>query len=123
MKYKFVTVTVKDMEESAKFYKNVLNLKEARRFTPQPGVEIMFLKDDEGSAVELIAHEGDEAVLGRVPVSIGFEVESLDATMTMLKEKNISISRGPIGAPGGVRFLFVKDPNGVDIEFIEGFKL
>lgn len=123
MKYKFVTVSVKDMEESAKFYKDVLSLKEARRFTPQPGVDIMFLKDDEGSIIELIAHAGNEDASGRTPVSIGFEVDSLEDTTTMLKEKNVVIIRGPIGAPGGVRFLFVKDPNGIEIEFIEGFTL
>lgn len=123
MKYRFVTVTVKDMEESAKFYKEVLGLKEARRFTPQPGVEIMFLKDEAGSAIELISHDGGEVVGGKIPVSIGFDVESLEDTVAILKDKNVVISRGPLGAPGGVRFLFVKDPNGVEIEFIEGFKL
>lgn len=123
MKYGFVTIAVKDMEESAKFYKDVLGLTEARRFSPQPGVDIMFLKDEAGSAIELIAHGGDDSMGGRASVSIGFEVESLEATTAMLKDKNVPITRGPLGAPGGVRFLFVKDPNGVEIEFIEGFEL
>ncbi|HYF75054.1 MAG TPA: VOC family protein [Candidatus Nitrosocosmicus sp.] len=123
MKYSFVTVTVKDMEESAKFYKDVLGMKEVRRFTPQPGVDIMFLKDEGGSAIELISHEGNEDFIGRIPVSIGFDVDSLEDTGAMLKERGVVISRGPLGAPGGVRFLFVKDPNGVEIEFIEGFQL
>jgi lactoylglutathione lyase len=123
MKYGFVTVSVKNMEESANFYKEILGLKEARRFSPQPGIDIMFLKDEGNNAIELIAHQGDEDVSGRVPVSIGFEVESLDATMAMLKEKNVAIVSGPMGVPGGVRFIFINDPNGVGIEFIEGFKL
>jgi len=123
MKYGFVTITVKDMDESARFYKDVLGLKEARRFSPQPGVDIVFLKDEEGNAIELIAHEGNEGACGRSSVSIGFEVDSLEATMAMLKDRNVGIIRGPLGATGGVRFLFVKDPNGVEIEFIEGFKL
>lgn len=123
MKYSFVTISVKDMEESANFYKDVLGLKEAKRFSPQPGIDIMFLKDEQDNAIELIAHQGEDVPYGRIPVSIGFDVDSLDATMTMLKEKNVGISRGPLGAPGGLRFLFVKDPNGVEIEFIEGFKL
>lgn len=123
MKYGFVTITVNDMGESERFYKDVLGLKESRRFSPQPGIDIMFLQDDEGSAIELIAHEGHENTAARVPVSIGFQVESLEETMGMLKGKKVPISRGPLGAPGGVRFLFVKDPNGVEIEFIEGFNL
>lgn len=123
MKYGFVTVSVKDMEESANFYKNILGLKEARRFSPQPGIDIMFLKDDENNAIELVAHPGEDSDCGRVPVSIGFVVDSLDAVISMLKEKNVAITSGPVGVPGGARFLFVNDPNGVGIEFIEGFKL
>lgn len=123
MKYGFVTVSVKNMEESANFYKEILGLKEARRFSPQPGVDIMFLQDEENHAFELIAHQGDDGICGRIPVSIGFEVDSLDDTMTMLKEKNVAIASGPMGVPGGIRFLIVNDPNGVGIEFIEGFKL
>ena len=123
MKYGFVTISVNDMDESEKFYKGVLGLKEARRFSPQPGVDIMFLKDEEGNAIELISHEGSERSAGRASVSIGFEVDSLETVAAILKEKNVAVSRGPLGAPGGVRFLFVKDPNGVEIEFIEGFKL
>ena len=123
MKYGFVTIAVKNMEESEAFYKEILGLKEAKRFSPQPGIDIMFLKDEEGNAVELIAHQGEAGNSGNSPVSIGFVVDDLDAVITMLKQKNVAISSGPVGAPGGARFVFVNDPNGVGIEFIEGFKL
>jgi len=123
MKYGFVTVTVKDMEESAKFYKDILGLKEAMRFSPQPGTDIMFLKDEDGNAVELITHPGEGDSKGGSNVSIGFNVSSLDETIAMLKEKQVPVARGPMGVPGGARFIFVNDPNGVGIEFIEGFKL
>ena len=136
MKYGFVTVAVKNMEESEAFYKEILGLKEAKRFSPRPGIDIMFLKDEEGNAVELIAHQGEagnavELIAhqgeagnsGNSSVSIGFVVDDLDAVITMLKQKNVAISSGPVGVPGGARFVFVNDPNGVGIEFIEGFKL
>ena len=123
MKYGFVTVAVKNMEESEAFYKEILGLKEAKRFSPRPGIDIMFLKDEEGNAVELIAHQGEAGNSGNSSVSIGFVVDDLDAVITMLKQKNVAISSGPVGVPGGARFVFVNDPNGVGIEFIEGFKL
>lgn len=123
MKYGFVTVSVKNMEESADFYKNVLGLKEATRFSPQPGLDIMFLKDGEGNAIELITHPGEEAGSVKASVSIGFKVESIEATMAMLKEKGVAVARGPMGVPGGARFIFINDPNGVGIEFIEGFEI
>lgn len=123
MKYGFVTVSVKNMEESADFYKNVLGLKEATRFSPQPGIDIMILKDGEGSSIELITHPGEEAEPVKASVSIGFKVESIEATMAMLKEKGVTVARGPMGVPGGARFIFINDPNGVGIEFIEGFEI
>lgn len=123
MKYGFVTVSVKNIEESAKFYKDILGLKETTRFSPQSGIDIMFLKDEDGNAVELITHpgEGESNINGNV--SIGFIVNSLDETMAMLKEKQVPVARGPMGVPGGARFIFINDPNGVGIEFIEGFKI
>ncbi|MCF8219588.1 MAG: VOC family protein [Bacteroidales bacterium] len=41
----------------------------------------------------------------------------------MLKEKNIEIIKGPVKVPSGARFVFIEDPNGVEIEFIEGFNI
>lgn len=123
MKYGFVTVSVKNMEESAAFYKEILGLQEAKRFSPRPGIDIMFLKDEKGNAIELIAQEEEAGSGGKGPVSIGFEVDDLDAVIAMLKQKDVAITSGPVGAPGGTRFAFVNDPNGVGIEFIEGFSL
>ncbi len=45
MKFCWCTITVKDMEESLKFYQEVVGLKLNRRFEAGPGVEIAFLGD------------------------------------------------------------------------------
>lgn len=42
MIYSFSTVSVNNLEESIKFYTDVLNLEIAARFSPGPGVEIAF---------------------------------------------------------------------------------
>ncbi|MCM1989507.1 VOC family protein [Oceanirhabdus seepicola] len=121
MKVGFITVHVKNLEESVEFYKNAFGLFEVRRFSPQEGVNIVFLKDEEKGLIELIEnnhmHEVNEGAL----VSIGFNVEDLNEVLKRLREKDIEIIRGPIEVPSGEKFVFIKDPNGVEIELIEGF--
>ena len=126
MKVSFTTIAVRDLEKSVKFYKEVIKLNEVMRFSPQKGINIVFLKDEDNGKIELIEYEQKKEVVisGSVPiVSIGFAVDSLDDSMKMLREKNIEIIRGPIQTPGGQQFLFIKDPNGVEIELIQGFNL
>ncbi len=38
----------------------------------------------------------------------------------MLKDKDILITGGLIQISGGQKFVFVKDPKGIEIKFIEG---
>lgn len=82
-------------------------------------MEIVFLRDQAGGTVELI--RGGEAPKEGGNVSLGFAVDSLDETLVMLREKGIAIVRGPFATPGGPKFAFVLDPDGVEVEFIEGF--
>jgi lactoylglutathione lyase len=96
------------------------------RFSPQPGVEIVFLKDELGNKVELIQNTHEPVSTDadvKSLVSIGFVVNSLDSVLKTVNEKNIEIVRGPIETPNGQKFAYVKDPNGVEIEFIEGLQL
>lgn len=124
MKMSFVTITVKNMEESIKFYTEVIRLNVLKSFSPQSGTNITFLKGDDGGMVELIEY-GDNSQAqekSRTIVSIGMSVKNLDKEMKNLEEMNVPIIRGPINVPSGERFLFVEDPNGVEIELIEGFE-
>lgn len=126
MKIGFTTIRVKDMEESLKFYTELLELKEVSRFSPQKGVDIVFLKDEDNNMIELIKDSSADKLEGSKAasvVSIGFKVNSLNEIVKKIKSKNIKILRGPIEVPSGERFIFIKDPNGVEIEFIEGFQL
>ena len=43
MKFCWVTVHVRDMEESLKFYQDIVGLKINRRMKPAAGTEIVFL--------------------------------------------------------------------------------
>lgn len=117
----FVTLHVKDLEASFKFYTEILGFKEITRINPPNGIKIIFLNDEKGMKLELLYDEHNTVSNGGV-VSLGFPVNDIDKTVKYLKEKNVGALKGPIHIPGGEKLLFAQDPDGVEIEFIEGFK-
>lgn len=126
MKMNFVTIIVKDMEESLRFYTEIIRFNVVKSFSPQQGVNIAFLKGKDGGMVELIEYENkpdDSQRSTKSIVSIGISVDNLDKEIKNLEEKDIKIKQGPIEVPSGERFIFIEDPNGVEIELIEGFEI
>lgn len=125
MKFLFSTVSVKNMEESLKFYTEIVMLKEERRQSPRQGVDIVFLKDDIGNRVELIDNMYERpsfAPESNSIVTLCFEVDSLEKTKKLLEQKGVEIKKGPRPLPSGGSFIIVDDPNGIEIGFYEGFK-
>ena len=115
MKVKNSVVAVENLEESAKFYRDILGMDEIRRFNPRPGLTIAFFKGEGEATIELI--EGEEGKKGLY--MIGLEIEDMDATVADLKSKGVELTRGPFGAPGGPKIAFLEAPNGVELELIE----
>jgi lactoylglutathione lyase len=109
---------VKNMEESLKFYQEIVGLKIDRRFNAGPGVEIVFLGEGE-TKVELICNENNKDINVGKDISWGFEVKSLDEMMALVKEKGIEIQGGILQPNPHVRFFYVLDPNGLKIQFVE----
>jgi lactoylglutathione lyase len=122
MNYGFVTVKVKSLEESLKFYTEFLGLSIINKFPAGPGVTIAFLSDEKGNKIELIENAHEEAKGGSL-ISIGFIVESVDKVIELVNEKGIKIVSGPIQTPSGAKFIYIEDPNGAEIEFIESFNI
>lgn len=126
MKVGFTTITVRNLEKSVTFYTKILKLHELQRFSPHKGIKIVFLRDKENGKIELIEYEQmkeiDVSKKASI-VSIGFVVEDLDATINMLRKKNVEIIRGPIQTPSGAKFIFISDPDGVEIELIQDFDI
>jgi len=118
MKFSWCTIVVKDLNESIKFYEEIVGLKLNRRFNAGPGKEIAFMETG-GTEVELIEDEDNKNVNIGKGISLGFEVESLDKMMEFIKEKSIEVESGPIQPNPNVKFFYVLDPNGVRIQFVE----
>ena len=109
---------VRNMEESLRFYEDIIGLSVVRRFASNPDREIAFLGDGE-TQVELIYDAAKQDTNVGNDISWGFKVESLDDCMTLILEKGFQICRGPFQPNPHTRFFYVKDPNGMTIQFVE----
>jgi lactoylglutathione lyase len=117
MKFCWCTIHVSDMEESLKFYQEIVGLKLERRFPAGPGMEIAFLGDGE-TKVELMTNEKIKKPDIGADISIGFETASLDKTMALVQEKGMKVT-GPFQPNPNVKFFYVQDPNGLKVQFVE----
>jgi lactoylglutathione lyase len=109
---------VKDMDESLRFYQDVIGLDLERKTRPSPSMELAFLGSGE-TKVELIYNSKASAISIGNDISLGFEVESLERTIESLKNKNIPVHSGPFQPNPSIKFLYVLDPNGLKIQFVE----
>lgn len=117
MKFAHATILVKNMEDSLKFYQEVIGLPIARKIET-PTMDIVFLGEGE-TLVELIYDKTVSEISFGEEITLGFEVSSLDETMEMINEKNIPVHSGPVQLGPTTRALFILDPNGLRIQFIQ----
>ncbi|TFG83500.1 MAG: VOC family protein [Spirochaetales bacterium] len=118
MKFCWTTIMAKNMEESLRFYQDIVGLALQRRFQPAPGQEIAFLGEGE-TQVELITNQKKVSVEFGQDISLGFATESLDALTETLGKHGIAVHSGPFQPSPELRFLYALDPNGLKIQFVE----
>lgn len=118
MKFCWSTLMVRDMTQSLQFYQTIIGLRVDRRFHAGPGTEIAFLGDGE-TKIELICREGAGDIDVGADISWGFEVDSLEDTLALVKEKGVPVHSGPFSPNPHTRFFYVLDPNGLKIQFVE----
>jgi lactoylglutathione lyase len=106
------------MEESLKFYKEIVGLKENKRFAGGPGMEIIFLGEGD-TQIELICMDQKQEVNYGQDISLGFEVDSVEDMMASLKGKGIEIHSGPMSPNPHTVFFYLIDPNGLKVQFVE----
>lgn len=118
MKFCWCTIAVKDMEESITFYKDIIKLNVKSRFNAGQGKEICFLGDGE-TQIELVYDTNNQEVVTAEGISLGFEIESVEEMIKFLKSTEIKLDKGPFQPNPQIRFFFIKDPNGISIQFVE----
>lgn len=118
MDFLWSTIQVKDMDDSLKFYQDILELPIQKRFNPDENTEIVFLGKGE-TKIELICIKNKVDMSFGNDISLGFKVNSLDSIMNKLKEHGIKIETDVIQPNPNTRFIFTRDPNGLKIQFVE----
>ena len=113
VKVQYSTMIVKSLEESVKFYRDVLGFKEGYH-VDLPNGGCITIMESEGSSVELIENTNFPVGL----YSIGTDVDDIDETIRHL-EKNGYQTTGPVIPTTVGKQTFVLDPNGVRICLIE----
>lgn len=117
MGFDFATIYVPDLERSLRFYRDLLGLAVIRRHPIEDG-ELAFLGVAGQPSLEII---GGPAQAGHTygGFSIGIAVASLEEATEKLAKAGHPVIRGPFSPGPGVRFSFVKDPDGIEVELIE----
>jgi lactoylglutathione lyase len=125
----YTGIRVRNMEESLKFYTNVLHMKiveELQKTEPTKGQVVTLKSEDSEQLLELNYYEensrfGVEYKNGEELDHLAFDVEDLSGTVEQLRKQGVEIVAEPysIGYSFGWKEAFVKDPNGIWIELLE----
>jgi len=113
IKVQYTTMIVKNLQESVRFYRDVLGFEQGYH-VDLPGGAITIMNSPGGASVELIENPSFDVGL----YSVGTDVDDLDATIARLKEQGYETT-GPAMTTTVGRMTFVLDPNGVRICLIE----
>ncbi|MDI9498634.1 MAG: VOC family protein [Bacillota bacterium] len=113
MKFAFLTIYVRDLEASIRFYESMAGLTVQRRFASGPA-ELAFLANTAGDTeIELLQFPG-RTFEGR-GMFICFYCDELDAMHTRATAEGLRPS--PIQEPDDtMRYFYVYDPNGVSVQ-------
>ena len=119
MKYLHTMVRVTDIEQSLRFYRDALGLRElSRRDYSQGRYTLVFLAapDDQDAQVELTYNWDKEPYpAGRNFGHLAYAVADVYATCRRLMEHGVTINRPPRDG----RMAFVRSPDNISIELLQ----
>lgn len=112
---------VTDMDQTLRFYTEVLGLEVLERKTSPRGSHLAFLRvPNSEELIELCSFPPSGPVRVQEDlVHLAFQVESLDDTIAALTAKGVTITDGPTTTSSGSRFIFIDAPDGYEVELIE----
>ena len=119
MRLAHTMIRVKNLEESIEFYTRFLGLNETRRKDLGEEATLVFLEDGTGThQIELTWNRGQsEYTLGDQFGHLAFHTEDLESIVEQVEDRGWWYRRSRPEASS--KYIFVKDPNGYDIEILE----
>ena len=119
MRLAHTMIRVKDLDATLDFYTGFLGLREVRRKPIGDEATLVFLTDEhESYHIELTHNHGkDEYTLGDQFGHLALFTDDLDAVVAEVERRGwwYRRSRPELSS----KYIFVKDPNGYDIEILE----
>ena len=132
-------IVVTDMEESLKFYRDLMGLKPVIDLVAKDeviaiisnakgiNVRIVKLIAEDGGMIELlhyISHpqgeRGDNKLYETGPTHVAFTVDDVDATYAAWSAKGIRCNSEPVVSPDGkAKLFFCQDPDGTYLEIVQ----
>jgi lactoylglutathione lyase len=119
MKLAHTMIRVVDLDATLEFYRGFLGLTEVRRKEIGDEATLVFLTDDAAAYhIELTVNHGKTGYeLGDQFGHLAFFTDDLDRVVREVERRGwwYRRSRPELGS----RYIFVKDPNGYDVEILE----
>ena len=126
MRYLHTMVRVENIDESMKFYCDLLGMKETRRIESEQGrftliylappADVDSAKSVKAPELELTYNWDPESYSGgRNFGHLAYEVDDIYALCQMLMDAGVIINRPPRDG----RMAFVRSPDGISIEFLQ----
>ena len=123
MRFSHVSITVKNIDDSIKFYRDVIGLEvESRRQIPENNAEIAFLSDKVNDVRIELTYWKEKAdwTSGDELDHLAFSVPDMDEAVKRFRKLNVEIAKEPYSLKGSTsKIAFIKDPNEIWIELIE----
>lgn len=119
MKLAHTMIRVKDLEATLAFYIGFLGLREVRRKSIGNEATLVFLTDAaESYYIELTHnHDGRDYELGNQFGHLAFHVSDLEPVVAEVERRRWSYRRSKPTMTS--KYIFIKDPNGYDIEILQ----
>lgn len=121
VKFLHTRMRVSDLDQTIRFYAEVLGLEVLERKTSPRGSQLAFLKvPNSEELIELTSFPPSGPVRVQEDlVHLAFQVDNLEDTIAALGAKGVPITDGPTKTSSGNRFIFIDAPDGYEIELIE----
>ena len=119
MKLLHTMIRVKDLDATLDFYTEFIGLREVRRKPIGDEAVLVFLADeDDQYHLELTYNHGkSDYEIGDQFGHLAFETDDLEAVVADVESRGWWFRRSK--ATVGSKYIFVKDPNGYDIEILQ----
>lgn len=121
MKFCWVTLNVTDFNKSLEFYNGILGIPVCSQYEGV-GMRLAMLGEEDKPKIEIIQTDSYTGKPFSSGITVGLEVESLDKIVQYLKIKKIDVIRGPFSPNSNIKFLYINDPDGYEVQLVEIIK-